>query len=78
MNEIDKELFGKLFGTVPLMDEGHLELILQQMTKTDATYLLVQAVNHAYHRGAYTLGESEVLSKCIRVLNQKDTENKTE
>lgn len=72
MEEMEKELFGKLFGTVPLVDEGHLELILQQMTKVESTYLLIQAVTHAYHQGVFSIGESEVISKCIRVLNQKE------
>ena len=64
----DKDLFGNLFNTVPLHNEEHLETILNSMDKEQATFLLVQAVKYAYHQGLYSLGESEVISKCIRVL----------
>ena len=69
--EIEEQLFGKLFNTVPLKDEEHLDVILQTMNEHNATYLLIQAVSHAYHSGVYSLGESEVISKCIRVLNNR-------
>ena len=70
----ENELFGKLFNTVPLFTEGHLETILQTMTQENATYLLIQAVKHAYHSGIYSIGESEVISKSIRVLSKSSTE----
>jgi len=47
------------------------------MSQKDAIYLLVQAVKHAHHIGAYSIGESEVISKAIRVIS-KMTEDKTE
>lgn len=75
--ETEKELFGKLFNTVPILDQNHLDVILQTMDKNNAVYLLIQAVSHAYHSGVYSLGESEVISKCIRVLND-NSENNTE
>ena len=73
---MEEELFGKLFNTVPLMDENHLDLILSTIDKKTANYLLVQAVTHAYHSGVYSLGESEVISKCIRTLSKNDEEQK--
>lgn len=71
----EKELFGKLFNSVPLMTEDHLDVILTTMDKTNATYLLIQAVKHAYHSGVYSIGESEVIAKCIRVLSKEDTKD---
>jgi len=69
---MEEQLFGKLFNTVPLIDENHLETILNTMDKNSATYLLVQAVKHAYHSGVYSLGESEVISKCIRTISNEE------
>jgi hypothetical protein len=69
---MEEQLFGKLFNTVPLVDENHLETILNTMDKNSATYLLVQAVKHAYHSGVYSLGESEVISKCIRTISNEE------
>jgi hypothetical protein len=40
------------------------------MRYEDAKFLLIQAVKHAYNQGIYTLGESEIISKSIRVLSE--------
>jgi hypothetical protein len=42
------------------------------MDKEQAIYLLVQAIKHAYHSGVYSLGESEVISKSIRILSKSE------
>jgi len=68
----EDKIFGKLFGTVPLLTETHLETLLDTLDKERSTYLLIQAVKYAYHSGNYSIGEAEVISKCIRVLNQLD------
>jgi hypothetical protein len=76
MNE--EELIGKLFKTIPLYNEGHIELILQTMDTDSAILMLVQAVKQAYDSGVYSIGETEVISKAIRVLNKKEESVKTE
>jgi hypothetical protein len=73
----EPQLFGKLFNTVPLLTQDHLNVLLETMDKDNANYLLIQAVNHAYRSGVYTLGESEVISKAIRIISHNEivTEN---
>ena len=73
MNE--EKLFGKLFNSVPLLTEDHIQTILDVMDKEQAIFLLVQAVKYAYHNGVYSLGESEIISKSIRILLEKKEEN---
>jgi hypothetical protein len=73
MNE--ENLFGKLFNSVPLLTEDHIQTILDVMDKEQAIFLLVQAVKYAYHNGVYSLGESEIISKSIRILLEKKEEN---
>ena len=68
----EQELYGKLFNVIPLMDETHIEVLLNTMTKETAIYYLTHAVNLAYHNGVYSLGESEILSKSIRMLNKDE------
>ena len=72
----EEELFGKLFDSVPLYNEEHLDVLLKTMDKESATYLLIQAVKLVYHNGAYSIGEAEVISKAIRTISKK--EGKTE
>ena len=68
----EEEIYGKLFNVIPLMDDNHVDLLLSTMTKETAIYYLTHAVNLAYHNGVYSLGESEILSKSIRMLNKDE------
>ena len=67
----EQDLFGKLFNSIPLLSENHLDTLLETLDKERSIYLLVQAVKHGYDSGIYTIGESEVISKCIRVLSKE-------
>ena len=70
----EQELFGKLFNSIPLYTESHLDAIMDSMDKEQSIYYLIQAVSHAYHSGVYTIGEAEVISKAIRIVTKKETE----
>lgn len=60
--------YGNLFGTIDLMSEEHLEIILSTMDKEHGLYYLIESVKSAHRKGTFTIGESEVISKSIRVL----------
>ena len=64
--------FGNIFGTIELLSEEHLDVILSTMDKEHSIYYLVEAVKSAHKRGAFTIGESEIISKSIRVLSKKE------
>jgi hypothetical protein len=66
--EEQNEKYGNLFGTIDLLSEDHLELILATMDKDHALYYLIESVKSAHSKGVYTIGESEVISKAIRTL----------
>ncbi|MDA9279961.1 hypothetical protein OAB94_02645 [Flavobacteriaceae bacterium] len=68
------EDFGTLFNTIPLTTEKHLDVLLDTMDKSRAIFILQQAVNHAFKQGAFTLGESEVLGKAIRISSESTTD----
>jgi hypothetical protein len=70
MENSENKEFGKLFNSVTLLSEEHLELILTTMSQKESIYLLVQAVKHAHHLGTYSIGETEVISKAIRVISK--------
>lgn len=73
-----EKLYGKLFDTIPLYSEEHLDVILQTLNKDDAHHILIQAVKSAYRQNVYSLGECEVISKSIRVLSRPDIIEETE
>jgi len=66
----NEELFGNLFGTIDLLSEEHLEVILTTMDREHSIYYLVESVKAAHKRGAFTIGEVEVISKAIRALSK--------
>lgn len=68
MNE--QQLFGQLFNSIPLHTENHLDSLLETMDKDLAIYYIVQAVKYSHSQGIFTLGESEIISKSIRVLSK--------
>ena len=71
--EENKELFGNLFGTIDLLSEDHLEVILTTMDKEHSLYYLIESVKAAHKRGAFTIGEVEIISKAIRTISKETT-----
>jgi len=71
---MEENVFGILFETIKLESENHLDAILLSMDKNSANYILTQALSYAFRRGAFSLGESEVISKALRVLNSVEEE----
>ena len=72
--EQQPELFGKLFNSIPLYNEEHLDTLLDTMNKDTSIYYLIQAIKFAYESGAYSMGECEVISKAIRISSKKEKE----
>ena len=69
--EENKELFVNLFGTIDLLSEDHLEVILTTMDKEHSLYYLIESVKAAHKRGAFTIGEVEIISKAIRTMSRQ-------
>jgi hypothetical protein len=65
---MEQEKYGNLFGTIDLLSEEHLEIILSTMDNEHALYYLIESVKSAHRKGSFTIGESEVISKAIRTL----------
>ena len=65
---MEQEKYGNLFGTIDLLSEEHLEIILSTMDNERALYFLIESVKSAHRKGSFTIGETEIISKAIRVL----------
>ena len=70
---MEKQNYGVIFGDINLVSEEHLQAILDTLNRDSAQYFLIKSVLIAYQKGIYTLGESEVISKSIRVLGKPNT-----
>jgi len=71
MEQNQNKIYGRLFDSVDLYDDNHVEVILQNMTTDQSLFFLVEAVKLAYKNNVYTIGETEVISKAIRVLSKQ-------
>jgi hypothetical protein len=69
----EEKIYTKLFNSIPLLNEEHIDVLHSNMNEENSKYILIQAVKHAYHKGVFSIGETEIISKCIRVLSK--TEN---
>jgi predicted transcriptional regulator len=73
--ENENKLYGNLFNTIDLLNEDHLEAILETMDKSHAMVYLIESVKAAHERNAFSIGETEVISKAIRILSRKEFGN---
>lgn len=71
--ENENKVFGNLFNSIDLVSEEHLDIILSTMDKSHALVYLIESVKAAHERGTYTIGETEVISKAIRVLTREQS-----
>jgi hypothetical protein len=70
MEDESNQTLAVLFGRLEISTEEQLETILQTMNTEVATVFLIHAAKYAYERGVYNIGETEVISKCIRILSK--------
>ena len=59
-----------LFDAFEFNTNEDLEYFILNLTKEDSNNCIVQAIVSAYKRGAFTLVESEIISKSLRMLDK--------
>ncbi len=74
-NELQKKLNelnfkGVIFDSINYTSNEQLDNFLNNLTKEQATYCIIEACKSAYKRGSFRLEESEVLSKALRVIGE--------
>jgi hypothetical protein len=73
--ESKKEPIGLLFGNVSYYSEEHLNAIINDMEYEQSLFFIVRAVEFSYNSGIYSLTESEIISKSLRIFLQKNNKN---
>jgi spore coat polysaccharide biosynthesis predicted glycosyltransferase SpsG len=68
LNEMDSK--GVLFDSINYNSNEQLDSFLNNLTREQAIYCLVEACKSAYNRGSYKLDESEALSRALRVIGE--------
>jgi|LakMenE18May11ns_1017448.scaffolds.fasta_scaffold9585180_3 hypothetical protein len=61
-----------LFDRIQIKEDSHFESFIGDLTEEQSLYIIRLAINAALSKGLYSLEESEILSKSIRILNRTD------
>ena len=65
-----------IFGSIAYYNENQLNELIDNMNFEQSLFYVIQALDYAYKSGVFTLKESEIVSKSMRVLTSKPTEEK--
>lgn len=61
---------GTLFESVNYYSDEDLIKFIDTIKEPQAFYIINQALNMAFRRGLFTMQETEILSKSLRILNK--------
>ena len=66
-----KEPIGALFDSILYYKPDDLNNLIDCLTREQSFYVLTQCIEYSHKSGLFTLTESELVSKALRVMNQK-------
>ena len=66
--EQQKQPIAYLFEEVAIYKPEDIENLIDNLTEEQAKFMLIRAVQMAYKNGLYSLTESEIVSKSLRML----------
>lgn len=67
----NKQPQGFLFDSIAFYSEESVEAMINNLNKESIYYILTQALSYAHTKNVFTLTESEIVSKCLRILNKE-------
>lgn len=62
----NKKTLGNIFDTIKFDSSQQLNSLIDTMDDAQINFLTIKALESAFNRGAFTLVESEIVSKIIR------------
>ena len=66
--EQEKQPIAFLFEDVAIYKTEDIENLINNLTEEQSKFMLIRAVQMAYKNGIYSLTESEIVSKSLRML----------
>jgi hypothetical protein len=66
-----KQPLGFLFETMAYYSEESAEQIVDNLDLNNSIFILSQAIQMAHSKNVFSLTESEIISKCLRIINKK-------
>ena len=69
MSKKTQDIIGSLFDTIHYTSNEQLNSLIDGMNEEQAIYCIRQALIACHVRGAFTMEETEAVSKSLRVIN---------
>jgi hypothetical protein len=66
--EQQKQPIAYLFEDVAIYNPEDIDNLIDNLSEEQAKFMLIRAVQMAYKNGLYSLTESEIVSKSLRIL----------
>jgi predicted ATP-dependent serine protease len=66
--EQEKQPIAFLFEDVAIYKPEDIENLIDNLTEEQSKFMIIRAVQMAYKNGLYSLTESEIVSKSLRML----------
>jgi hypothetical protein len=75
---MDKKIIGSLLNSIEYYDVWDLDRFIKELNDEQALYCIIEAVKVAHQKSIYTMEETELISKAIRVLTTPPNNNDQE
>ena len=66
--ELQKQPIFNLFEEIAIYKPEDVDNLIDNLSEEQAKFMLIRAVQMAYRNGIYSLAESELISKSLRIL----------
>ena len=73
--EQERQPMGLLFDSVGYNKPEDVDILIDEMTIEQSFYLLTQSLHYVHNTRLFTMQETEVVSKALRVLHKKISSN---
>jgi hypothetical protein len=64
------EPIGYLFESIAIYDPSSVSIFIDKMIPEQAFYVVTQAIQMAYNKNLYSMQETEILSKALRIISE--------
>jgi hypothetical protein len=68
--EDKKQPIGELFETISYFSPTDISNLIDNLNEEQSVYMIGLAINMSYQKNLFTLEESEIISKSLRILNE--------
>ena len=70
-----KKPIGQLFGTINYTSQKDIDMFIEKMTAEQSFYILNLALKYSHAQGIFSLEESEIISKSLRLFSTTPENN---